>query len=131
MTRFAITICSAFILTLSGCTRSGDSRTLLSYVPASSYAVLAVKWQSVARDQELKRIVKGAEIQRVFEELGISSEEVTEFAVFNDLQNSASGSSGLIAGGKFNSKDLVNSLLKRSWIEQVTMAGSTLGEISR
>ncbi|MEK6280196.1 MAG: hypothetical protein AABN95_07550 [Acidobacteriota bacterium] len=116
MIRFAIAVSCGFILCLSACTN--NPRTLVSYVPASSYAVLAVKWHSVEKDPELKRIAKGAEIEKIFADLGVSSQEVSEFAVFGDLQNLASGSTGLIAKGTFNTKDLVNSLKKRGWAEE-------------
>lgn len=117
MNRFVITFCCSFMICLSACIRSGDPRTLLSYVPSSSFAVLAVKWQSVMKDQDLKKIAKGADIEKLFADLGVTSEEVTEFVVFGDLQSST-GSTGLIAKGNFDSKNLVNSLKKRGWEEQ-------------
>jgi len=117
LNRLAIFVCCALMLQLSACTRSSDRSALLTYVPASSFAVLAVKWHSVMKDQELKRMVKGNEIEKLFEEIGVTSDEVTEFVVFGDLQSSA-GSTGLIAKGSFNSKDIVNSLKKRGWEEQ-------------
>lgn len=117
MNRFVISVCCAFMLCISACTGPGNPRGLLSYVPSSSFAVLAVKWPSVMKDQDLKRMTKGAEIEKVFDELGVASDDVTEFVVFGDLQSST-GSTSLIAKGNFDSKSVVKSLKQRGWEEQ-------------
>jgi hypothetical protein len=117
MNRFVISISCAFMLCMSACTGSGNPRTLLSYVPASSFAVLAVKWQSVMKDQDLKRVAKGVEIEAVFADLGVATDDVTEFVVFGDLQSST-GNTGLIAKGNFDSKSVVKFLKQRGWEEQ-------------
>lgn len=117
MNRLAIASCFTLIIGLSACTRSTDTRSLLGYVPSNSIAVLAVKWQGVAKDQDLKKMVKGREIEKVFADVGVTSEEVTEFVVFGDL-SSSTGSTGLLVKGSFNSKELANSVKKRGWEEQ-------------
>jgi len=117
MNRFVISVCCAFMLCMPACSGPANPRGLLNYVPSSSFAVLAVTWSSVLKDQDLKRMAKGSEIEKVFEELGVASDDVTEFVVFGDLQSST-GSTGLIAKGNFDSKSLVKSLKHRGWEEQ-------------
>lgn len=105
-------------LCLASCTRSSSQDSLLSFVPSSSYAVLAVHWPTVVKDADLRKMTKGAEIEKLFNGLGIGSETVTDFAVFGDLQNSTKGSGGLIVKGTFDSEVMVKELMSRGWGEQ-------------
>jgi hypothetical protein len=63
----------------------------MGYVPSSSYAVLAVNWKTVRMDPDLKRICKGAEVEKLFAQLGIDEGTVTEFAVFWRSQSLSRG----------------------------------------
>jgi len=103
---------------LAACTGSNHQRTLLSYVPSSSYAVLAVNWKTVSKDPDLKRICKGAEIEKLFAQLGLAQETVSEFVVYGDPRAAAASSKGLIAKGSFDTSELVKQLLKTGWAEQ-------------
>lgn len=69
-------------------------------------------------DPDLKKICKGAEVEKLFAQLGLDEETVTEFAVYGDPRASAEGSNGLIAKGRFNSTELVAQLLRIGWEEQ-------------
>jgi hypothetical protein len=87
-------------------------------VPSSSYAVLAVNWKTVSKDPDLKRICKGAEIEKLFAELGLGGETVTEFAVYGDPGGSAQASNGIVVRGSFNANETVKELKQRGWTEQ-------------
>jgi hypothetical protein len=87
-------------------------------VPSSSYAVLAVNWKTVSKDPDLKRICKGAEIEKLFAELGLGAETVTEFAVYGDPGGSAPASNGIVVKGSFNATETVKELKRRGWNEQ-------------
>jgi len=107
-----------FTLFLAACSGSNGQRALFKYVPSSSYAVLAVNWKTVSKDPDLKRISKGADVERLFAQLGVDGATVTEFAVFGEPAESAQASRGLIAMGAFNSSDIVKGLQDRGWAER-------------
>jgi hypothetical protein len=117
MNRFVIPVWCALMLSMSACTSTGNPRTLFSYIPSTSYAVLAVNWTAVSKDPDLKRISKGAEVEKLFEQLGVDGETVSEFAVFGD-SGGPKASKGLIAKGSFNSYEIIRELEVRGWIEQ-------------
>lgn len=110
--------CCAFILSVAACSGSNSQRNLLNYVPSSSYAVLAVNWKTVRKDPDLTRISKGANVEKLFAQLGVDEETVIEFVVFGGPGGSANASNGLIAKGSFNSDDIVKELKNRGWTEQ-------------
>jgi hypothetical protein len=78
--------------------------------------VLAINWKTVSKDPDLKRISKGAEIEKVFAQLGLDSDTVTEFAVYGGP--GAQASSGFIVKGSFDSNGIVSELTKRGWNEK-------------
>jgi len=90
----------------------------LAYVPSSSYTVLAVNWKVAREDPDLKRICKGAEIEKLFAQLGLGEETVTEFAVYRDRGTSAQAGNGLIGKGNFDSSEVVKQLIRMGWAEQ-------------
>jgi hypothetical protein len=100
------------------CFQAQSQRELLTYVPASSYAVLAVNWKTVSKDTDLNKISKGVEVEKLFAQLGLPEGSVREFAVFSDPGSSGHMSSGLIVKGSFDSDDVVKELVKQGWTEQ-------------
>lgn len=110
--------CCVLVSYLTACSGSDDQRSLLGYVPSSSYAVLAVNWKTVRKDPDLKKICKGAEVEKLFAQLGIGEETVTEFAVYGDHRTSAQEGNGLIAKGIFDSTEIVRKLVKMGWTER-------------
>lgn len=107
------------LLFVGSCSKSNSQRALLDYVPSSSYAVLAVDWKTVSKDPDLKRISKGADIEKMFTQLGVDGEMVKEFAVFGEPGGAAAASNGLIAKGSFDSAEIVDELKRRGWAEEV------------
>jgi hypothetical protein len=49
------------VLCLSACNKSDNDESVLAFVPSSSYAVLAVNWEIVGIDSDLKRLSKASE----------------------------------------------------------------------
>ena len=113
----SLVACGLLISCLAACSGSNNQRALLGYVPSSSYAVLAVNWKAVSKHPDLKRICKGAEIEKLFAQLGLAEETVSEFAVYGDPRAAAESSKGLIAKGSFDTSELVEQLLKAGWTE--------------
>jgi len=110
--------CCVLVSCLTACSRSNTQRTLMAYVPSSSYAVVAVNWNTVRTDPDLKRISKGAEVEKLFAQLGLPEETVSEFAVFGDGRASAQAGHGLIAKGSFDSTEIVKKLVTIGWTTQ-------------
>lgn len=110
--------CYVLISCLSSCSESSSQRTLLGYVPSSSYAVLAVNWKTVSKDPDLKRICKGAEVEKLFAQLDLGEGVVTEYVVYGAPGASAQASNGLIAKGSFDSSEIVKKLIKMGWSER-------------
>jgi hypothetical protein len=121
MNRFVIFICIAFVLCPAACINSSNRGTVLSYVPSSSFAVLRVNWQDVIKDQDLKRIARGAEIEKVFSDLGVATEKATEVVVLGNFEGPGAAG-GLITKGNFETREITNSLKQRGW-EEKTLAG--------
>jgi len=115
---FSSIACCFLISWLTACSGSKNQRTLLGYVPSSSHAVVAVNWRTVRRDPDLKRISKGAEVEKLFTKLGLNEETVTEFAVYGNHRASAQGSKGLIAKGNYDSNEIVKKLVQVGWTER-------------
>jgi hypothetical protein len=108
---------------LTACSSSVSRQSLFGLVPSSSFAVLTVDWQKVRNDGELKKVAKGAELESVLHELGVASESVSNIAVFSDGQKSAEGRTGMIAKGRFNSKDITQGLINSKKWKQDTIDG--------
>jgi hypothetical protein len=114
---FLLSVCCLIVFLVAACSASNRQRSLLNHVPSSGYAVLAVNWKTVSKDPDLKRISKGAEVEKLFAQLGLDADTVTEFAVFGD-NGSTHASNGLVAKGSFNSSEIIKDLGSRGWAEQ-------------
>lgn len=108
--------CGIIVFLLASCSGSNSERSLLNHVPSSN-AVLAVNWKTVGRDPDLRKISKGADVEKLFAQIGLESETVTEFAVFGN-NGSAQASNGIVAKGSFNSNDIIRELIGRGWAKQ-------------
>jgi len=111
----SFTLLSLLLFTLS-C--SSSERSTLSYVPAASYAVVALNWRTVRSDADLLKIIKGEQLTSMLQHLHLDETKVSEIVVFGNMENSADGLAGLIVKGSFDSKDLVKSLKSEGWTEQ-------------
>src|SRR5437016_3091852 len=105
------------ILGLAGCRTSGGRQALVQLVPADSFAVLSVEWQTVRKDDGLSGLIRGAEVEKVFRSLGVDSGSVSDFVIFSD-GSGADGSSGIIIDGKYDARRVVNNLKANGWREQ-------------
>lgn len=106
------------VLSFVACGTSSDRRSLVEMAPASSFVVLSVNWKTVSRDDDLKRMVKGTDAERIFEQLNITSDSVKELAIFSDAGNSPGVSQGILLKGSFKNDEVVAALKTRGWLEQ-------------
>lgn len=119
MRQILITLALCFIVLFSvACGASSGRRALVKMVPASSFVVLSVNWKMVSRDNDLKRMVKGTDAERIFEQLNIASDSVKELAIFSDAGNSPNVSQGMLLRGSFKNDEVVAGLKTRGWLEQ-------------
>jgi hypothetical protein len=114
---------SLAVFGFTACSSSESRRSLIGLTPASSFAVLAVDWQKVRNDGELKKVARGAELESVLRELGVASETVTDIAVFSDGRKATDGNTGMIAKGRFSSKDITQGLTNSQKWKQETIDG--------
>jgi len=106
-----------FILALAGCRASGGRQALVQLVPADSFAVLSVEWQTVRKDDGLSQLIRGDEVEKVFRALGIDGGAISDFVMFSD-GSGADGSNGIILDGKYDAQRVVNNLKASGWREQ-------------
>lgn len=118
--RQILTIVALCFIALSSvdCGGSSGSRSLLKMAPADSLAVLTVNWKTVSRDEDLKRMVKGADAERLFAQLNIASGSVNDLAVFGEAENSPDAIQGMILRGSFKNDEVLAGLKTRGWQEE-------------
>jgi hypothetical protein len=96
----------------------GSSRraALIELVPASAFVVLMVNWQTVSRDESLKKIVKGEQLEIILRQLNLQSGAVNELAVFG-ASSEGNQTNGMLLSGTFKQQDVINGLKSRGWQE--------------
>ncbi|HEX8457767.1 MAG TPA: hypothetical protein VF656_10760 [Pyrinomonadaceae bacterium] len=118
----ALVSCGLIVMLLSapGCTSGGRSRPLFKVVPAGSLMAVSLNWRAVGKDSELKRLLKTDSLEPVFEELGITSAQVSDVSVFSDAQlaGSMAGSNGIILRGTFDARAVRTRLSGQGWGEE-------------
>lgn len=119
MTRtLSATLFCLYALCLAACGSSSGDRATVRYVPSDSLIALSINWKIVGRAAELKKLVKGEQIESLLGRLHIGGEEVSELSVFSDGQNAPSGSSGIILRGTFDGQEVAARLKGAGWAEQ-------------
>lgn len=110
----------ALLLSSPGCTSGGRSRPLFELVPSSSLMAVSINWRTVAKDVELKQLLKTDSLELVFKELGIAGGEVSEVSAFSDAQTegSTNGSNGIILRGTMDARKVRAHLSGRGWNEE-------------
>jgi hypothetical protein len=102
---------------LTGC-RISSGQSLAELIPADALVVLTLNWQAVKGDGDLLALVKGAEFRRVFAELKVSEEAVTDIAVFGDGGGGPGGSTAMLLGGVFDGREVAESVKGLGWREE-------------
>lgn len=103
----------------TGCTNKSRRQSLTRFVPVDSFAVLLVNWTVASKDDQLKKVIKGNEIEKILAELNLRDDAISELAVFSDGQSSNASNSGMLLRGSYKSRDVIESLKNRGWTEQV------------
>lgn len=107
------------LLSFPGCTSRNRRQSLTQFIPMDSFAVLLVNWSVASKDDLLKKVVKGSEIEKILAELNIQSSTVAELAIFSDGQSLTASNSGMLLRGSYKSHDVIESLKNKGWTEQV------------
>jgi hypothetical protein len=80
--------------------------------------VVSVKWPEVRKDDYLKRVVKGDEIEAVFQKLNIPGDQVAEFVIFTDSSEPANESTGIILNGSYRMRTVIDHPKAQGWAEE-------------
>lgn len=112
------TLLCLYALCLAACGGFSSDRATVRYVPSDSLIALSVNWKTVGRDADLKRLVKGEQVESLLGRLNIGGEEVSDLSVFSDGQNAPFGSSGMIIRGMFDGREVAARLKGAGWAEQ-------------
>lgn len=119
MTRaLSTTLLCLYALCLAACGGSSGDRATVRYMPSDSLIALSINWKAVERDAELKKLVKGEQVESILNRLQIGGEEVSELSVFSDGQNAPSGSSGMIVRRTFDGHEVAARLKGAGWAER-------------
>jgi hypothetical protein len=102
------------LLSTSSCEVRESS--LLRLVPVESCAVMTIDWASLRTDGELKRALKGAELEALLRHLRVDSESVNTVTVFSGIDSRTN--SGLLLRGSFDRKKTVTELKANGWREE-------------
>jgi len=117
--RLVAALCLCFCAPwLASCSGSSGRQSLAELIPADTLAVLSVNWQAVRRDGDLLKLVKGAEVRKVFSQVNVNEEAVTDFVVFGDGTGGTGGSTGMLLSGSFDAHEVADSLKERGWKEE-------------
>ncbi len=103
---------------LGGCRISSGPPSLVELIPADAIVVLSLHWQAVRGDGDLLTLVKGAEFKKVFAEVNLNEEVVTDVAVFGDGAEGAGGSTAMLVSGSFDGREVTYSTKERGWREE-------------
>lgn len=116
--KYFATALSLGILLSAACRGSSGDRSSMRLVPSDSVVVMSARWKAVSRDGELKQLIKGEEVERLFAGLKLDGEAVSELAVFSDGQDAQAGSTGMIVSGTFDGREVAARLKGSGWGEQ-------------
>ncbi len=92
--------------------------TPVQLVPSTSVVMALFRWAEVHRDDHLKKMVEGVEIEKLLNRLGLSDESVEEVIIFSDANVSAGGSMGMIVSGSYDPRTVVRALEAQGWTVQ-------------
>jgi hypothetical protein len=105
-------------LTLSNIGAFAQRRAAVSLAPTESVAVIKVNWAQMRQDDRLRRIVRGDDFERIVQQYGIDSEQITEWVVFSDIKPASANGLGMILSGTFSSRSIADHLKSQGWSEQ-------------
>lgn len=108
----AAAVCSAT------CINSSTKQSLLRLAPLDSVVVVAADWKAVSRDGELKRIIRGEQVEGAFRQLGIAVGEVSELAAFGAGREGPESSTGMLLRGTFDARAVASRLKAGGWTER-------------
>lgn len=112
----SVCLCAQWLV---GCRISSGPQSLVELIPADAIVVLSLHWQAVRGDGDLLTLVKGAEFKKVFAEVNLNEEAVTDVAVFGDgAEGADGGSTAMLLSGSFDGREVAYSIKERGWREE-------------
>lgn len=90
--------------------------SIIDFVPSDSCAVVVVNWTALRNDNDLKRIFKGEEFERVMEQLGVDSASVMTLIVFSAMNSRTKA--GMLLRGPFDKQRQVARLKANGWRDE-------------
>lgn len=89
------------------------------FVPPTAVAVVKLNWTVVQQDERFRAMLKADQFDRAFEQLKISSRDISEVVVFSGINSSPSGVVGGIFRGSYSVPIVTAQLRSRGLTEQV------------
>jgi hypothetical protein len=86
-------------------------------IPSGSFVVLRINWQTVSKDEGLKRFVKSDQLESILRQLNLENDVVAEIVVFV-ASSESNGCNGMILRGSFDQHKMIDSLKTNGWLEQ-------------
>ena len=105
---------SLILLVICSCNRTQS--TITDLIPADSCAVVVIDWAEVRTDQDLKRLLKADQLEKVLSESAIDGGSVKKVAIFSAIDSRAK--SGVLLRGTFDKGRVISSLTTRGWSEK-------------
>lgn len=90
----------------------------LSFAPANSVGVLKVNWNQVRSNAQLRNIVKGDDFERIINQFGLETSNVSEWVMFADINPSPNTGAGVIITGNFSANSIRETVLTKNWVEE-------------
>jgi len=94
----------------------------IALVPPTSIAVVKVNWAVTRKDNRLRAMVKGDELERVLGTMGVNGNDVSEFVIFSGFNTSPSGTMGMILSGSYDSQTITTHIKSQGWDEHLYKA---------
>jgi len=116
--KFTVALLCVVALCYAACRSSSTKQSLSKMVPLNSVVVATVDWKAVSRDDNLKRVIQGEELERAFRQLDVAASEVSEVVTFSDGQGSPGASTGMLLRGAFDAPGVASGLKAKGWAEQ-------------
>jgi hypothetical protein len=115
-TKAVVGVVGAGLILLAICACNRTQSTITDLIPADSCAVVVIDWTEVRTDQDLKRLLKADQLEKVLSEFAIDSGSVKKVAIFGAIDSRAK--SGVLLRGSFDKGRVISSLKTRGWSEQ-------------
>jgi hypothetical protein len=111
------------VISLSGLETLAQRRlSPITLVPPTSVAVVKVNWAVTRKDDRLRAMVKGDQLERVLGTMGVNGDDVAEFVIFSGFNTTPSGTMGMILSGSYDSQQIIGHIKSQGWDDHLYKA---------